>query len=121
MRKWAFVVGALLFTACALVQINDPDPIGWIALYGVVAAVCIANLKWRLPRIIWLFTATIAFIWAVLLIPGARAAEFSMDHEVPRELGGLALVIVWSLFGYVQGLGAAVASAGAKARTAQTK
>ena len=29
----------LLFIVFAYVQLNDPDPLGWVALYGILAAV----------------------------------------------------------------------------------
>ena len=31
---------ALMFLAFAIVQINDPDPIHWVLIYGAMVAVC---------------------------------------------------------------------------------
>ena len=45
----------VLFTLFTLVQINDPDPLVWCAIYGSVAIVClVANYK-KVPKLlIWL-------------------------------------------------------------------
>lgn len=32
---------AVMFVVFAFVQINDPDPVGWILIYGVMAVACI--------------------------------------------------------------------------------
>lgn len=39
--KFVNLLLALMFLAFAFVQINDPDPIHWILIYGAMAVVCI--------------------------------------------------------------------------------
>ena len=35
------LVLAVMFVAFAFVQINDPDPVVWISIYGILAVTCI--------------------------------------------------------------------------------
>ena len=98
-------VVATLFMISAAVQLNDPDPVGWTAIYGSAAAVC---LVWRSSRHAWLLAGSVgmvALIWAATLTPAL--AEFrlgdlfrSMKAETPtieqsRELLGLLMVFGW--------------------------
>jgi hypothetical protein len=39
--KFVNLLLALMFLVFAFLQINDPDPIAWILIYGAMAAVCI--------------------------------------------------------------------------------
>jgi Transmembrane family 220, helix len=39
--KGVFILLFLMFMAFAFVQINDPDPVIWILMYGAMAIVCI--------------------------------------------------------------------------------
>lgn len=98
---------ALLLLAFALVQLNDPDPIGWTAIYGASAAVSLAFAR-RRPVGRWAATlAAIAAVWALMLAPEAlrvQRAELGQhmdvmrpEIEVARELGGLSIVLVWML------------------------
>ena len=49
MRRVLLIVAAMAFVACAAVQLNDPDPEGWIALYGGAAAAALLTNEER-PR-----------------------------------------------------------------------
>lgn len=98
-----FLVAYLL---SALVQYNDPDPWGWIAIYLAAAAMCIAWFRRRLPRWAPTLLLVASLLWIGSLLPAlGRAslddifASVSMQTravEEAREIGGLALVAIWS-------------------------
>jgi hypothetical protein len=101
---------AVLFSLCVGLQINDPDPVEWMAMYGA-AAVSSAVL----PARRWLaigaaVTGLVAAAWgAYLLHQVLDVLEFSdlvmkMDEkggavEVGREAAGLGLVAGFMLGG----------------------
>lgn len=92
----AHAVAAALFTASAVVQLNDPDPVLWVLFYGVAATVSAvaAHGRWSplfapaallslgLPSAVWLLAA---------LPPQPGLAR----TELAREAGGLLLVSAW--------------------------
>ena len=102
----------LMFVAFLLsvaVQYNDPDPFGWIAIYGAAAACCVLAIKgsrrgW-LPALVGLA----ALLWIGFSIPLLINAEDSvvwadvfgqptmktLAVELTREIGGLGIVLVW--------------------------
>ncbi len=96
------------FLLSAVVQYNDPDPLRWIAMYllAVVAAAWPPGSRLALG-----LTATagiVATVWCLFVLPEAMAvtgmgdvvAAMSPDRprtEAARELGGLLLVVVWSV------------------------
>lgn len=99
-------VFALLFLIAAVLQYNDPDPMGWMAIYVGAAASCLIALirpKQLAPPLVVL---GIAVVWAAILMPEAlaigeiaRIAE-SMKAtqpgiEIMREVLGLCIVAVW--------------------------
>lgn len=49
MRILNFIL-ALMFLAFAFVQINDPDPVVWILIYGAMATLCIMAIFKYYPR-----------------------------------------------------------------------
>ena len=96
----------LLFTFGAVVQVNDPDPARWIAVYALAAATCLLSLlrrlHWTLPAL--LGAATLA--WAATLAPGVLgrvpfgemfgAFEMrSVGVEESREMYGLLIIAAW--------------------------
>ena len=96
----------LAFAASVIVQLNDPDPLGWMAIYGVAAAVCGLELKRRTR--VWLpaLLAAVALAWAATIAPrvlgkvpfGAMFEAFEMKDlavEESREMYGLLLIGVW--------------------------
>lgn len=68
-----------MFLFFASLQINDPDPVVWILIYGAMAVVCVmAAFKYYLR---WLMIAQ-AFgyiIYCIILIPGVREWMASPD------------------------------------------
>ncbi|MCP4867625.1 MAG: hypothetical protein GY898_02770 [Proteobacteria bacterium] len=100
------VAMAGLLLLCAAAQWNDPDPLGWIAIYAAAAATSLAFVVmsgpiWRIALVI----GAIASVWAALLAPGASGIGISdlfgsmkassPEVEVARELLGLVISGLW--------------------------
>ena len=99
---------AVLFAYAASIQLNDPDPGRWIAVYGIAALISLLAV-FRPPRPIvpWVL-AVLALGWAATLVPGIyREAAFTGTEE-ERELVGLVIVAAWM---------GAVGAAGRRIRT----
>lgn len=99
----------LMFAFSAFVQINDPDPLLWIAIYVAAAVVCAVELRrrrtpwWAPPAV-----GVVALIWAGTIAPrvmgivpfGSMFEEFEMKDvrvEESREMYGLLIIAVWML------------------------
>ncbi len=100
------IILALLFVLFAYFQYNDPDPWMWIAIYGVVAVICIfAAFKKYNRWAILILLGGLGIYWAILLpdfvtwlgdgmptITGSMKAE-SEYIELVREFLGLLILI----------------------------
>ena len=110
-RPWLvganLVVAGLCVTA-AVLQLNDPDPLRWIALYLVAAAAGVAALHVRAGWRAALAVAALAAVWAAITwadVLGAVAAtdlwrkmsEQGGKVEAYREAAGLTIVAAWLL------------------------
>jgi hypothetical protein len=104
--RWANVVVLLAFVFSVLVQLNDPDSLIWIAIYGVAAAACGLELSGRGSVGLAGATAVFALAWAMQLadgvlgeVPfGAMFGDWEMQDpgiEEAREMYGLVIVAVW--------------------------
>lgn len=100
----AFLVA---FGLSAAVQFNDPDALAWIAIYLAAAGMCIAQLRHRQLRWLPPLLLGICLIWIATLLPdivGKVSLQEVFDSismktravEEAREIGGLALVALWS-------------------------
>ena len=97
----------LLFLFSAAVQVNDPDPLVWMAIYVAAAVVCGLEIRRRTPAWAPLALALVAILWAGTLharahdVPvSALFAEWEMRDlrvEEAREMYGLTIVGVWML------------------------
>jgi hypothetical protein len=98
-----YSVLALLFLFGAVVQYNDPDPLGWMAIYIAAAVACIAGALRRAT--VWLpaTIAVVALLWALTLAPRAFPnvqipelfAAWEMKNErveEGREMYGLLVI-----------------------------
>lgn len=94
----------LLFAFSVVVQVNDPDPLRWIAIYSAAALACLVSsqLHWTFPAAVGL----VALAWAATLAPSvignvpfrSMFEEFEMKNlaiEESREMYGLLLVAFW--------------------------
>src|SRR5687768_2545882 len=76
-RFWTLANGIMLlmFLFSATVQVNDPDPLVWMSIYGAAAAVCGLEMRRRAPAWAAAALALIALVWAGSL--------YYRAHEVP--------------------------------------
>jgi len=84
---------AALFGFCALLQINDPDPLPWFAIYACASGTAILSVFVRLPPVIYATVGTIAFTWIIFLLPAIIDAAAFTGTEEEREFAGLTLVV----------------------------
>ncbi len=70
MKKPFLLVVALLFAAFAYLNLNDPDPIAWVAAYGATAALFALAAFGRADRRAILVVAAAQFIWMCTMITG---------------------------------------------------
>lgn len=110
MVAWRVGNGAMaaLFAACAVLQLNDPDPVSWFVVYAAAAT---SSLLAATRSKAWLLaapTAAAAVIWAIALRASMTElapfstlfAEFEMRSvsiEETREVLGLGVVALWSV------------------------
>jgi hypothetical protein len=105
---WRAANGAMaaLFVFAAAVQLNDPDPLRWMAVYLAAAAACVLALLGRLPRFAPVAVGLAALAWAMLVSPhvlgrvgiGEMFGAWEMKDarvEEGREMYGLAIVAAW--------------------------
>jgi hypothetical protein len=96
----------VVFLFAVAVQYNDPDPLRWMAIYGLAALACSLWLARRLPRWIPVVVGIAALAWAMTLAPGVVGRvsvgelfqSYAMKSEAVeegREMGGLLIVAVW--------------------------
>ena len=72
----------LMFLLFAFVQINDPDPILWILIYGNMAVLCVLAM-FKMRFIYWLAATIVLYgIYAALLINGAWEWLQSPDRSL---------------------------------------
>lgn len=100
----AVMLSAFVFSV--VVQLNDPDPIAWVLIYGAAA---VASLLAMLGRGHWAPPAVVAVLagaWAASIAPrvvgevpfGDMFGAFEMESvaiEESREMYGLLIIAVW--------------------------
>jgi hypothetical protein len=99
---------AIMFLGFAFLQLNDPDPIHWILIYGAMAVVCIMAAFGRYYKIPMIVLAVLYIGYSIVFIPGVkewmaqedRSALFDdvakMEHlyiEESREFLGLMICV----------------------------
>jgi peptidoglycan/LPS O-acetylase OafA/YrhL len=95
---WRLANGILfvLFLASVAFQYNDPDPLIWMAIYGMAAALCVLAIRGRSPRLLAAATAAVALAWAATLAIRVIGKQSLLDSEEGREMLGLVIVGVWT-------------------------
>ena len=93
LRRLLLTLGLLGALACVVMQLNDPDPLRWMAVYGLTAALYAAALFGRGSPAIAGMLALGALLWALRIASRLDDATLALgfDSEELRELGGLAL------------------------------
>lgn len=107
--RFASYVMAALLAVCVALQVNDPDPLRWVLMYGAaMIAAALLPAKKRLVPVGYLVGA-IALVWAAYLLyavwgrmeVGDLASKMSEKGgavEEGRESGGLAIAGAWLVF-----------------------
>ena len=98
---------AALFALAVAVQFNDPDPAGWMAIYGAAMVVTIAiGRRGAVPVVAPLLVGGVALIWGLMwsvAVPTTATYAHLFDRwemknaavEEARETGGLLIVAAW--------------------------
>ena len=71
MRIFNFLLAGM-FLVFAFLQINDPDPVIWILIYGVMAVVCIMAMFEFYPRMVLLILAILYLVYSIYYFPGVK-------------------------------------------------
>ncbi len=104
--KVADALFLLMFVFSVVVQVNDPDPLAWMAMYGAAAIACLLSLLGRVPWWFAVLVGLVALGWAATLAPRVLGnvpflsmfAEFEMKDigvEESREMYGLLIIAGW--------------------------
>lgn len=73
---------ALMFVAFAFVQVNDPDPILWILIYGVMAVFSVmAIFEYYIPTFLYVLAVGYA-VYLIILFPGMMDWYNSPDRSL---------------------------------------
>lgn len=85
-----------LFILFALLQYNDPDPEIWMTWYFLAAAIHFAILHKKMPAIIVVLFALLAFVWSIVQWPDtfegfSQQVPHNIHVEEARESSGLLL------------------------------
>ncbi|MFZ5468005.1 MAG: transmembrane 220 family protein [Myxococcota bacterium] len=74
-KLWLTAQGvmALVLGVSAAVQLNDPDPVRWMAIYAAGAIACVLSIARRLPWFVSAAIGGVALAWAVTLAPAVIA------------------------------------------------
>jgi glucan phosphoethanolaminetransferase (alkaline phosphatase superfamily) len=96
----------LMFAFSVVVQVNDPDPVRWMLIYGAAALASLLafrrGLRWWFPALI----GVVALVWSASIAPRVLGqvpfrdmfAAFEMKNEgveESREMYGLLLLGLW--------------------------
>ena len=97
----AFAVAFLVF---AVLQLNDPDPIGWTAIYAVAGIACglgaVGRPAWPLAAAVGIVAGAWAASMAPSVVSGGKLRDLAgtmgpgSGAEEARELLGLLIVAV---------------------------
>ncbi len=102
------LVATFAFVASAMLQLNDPDPIAWVALYLAAAGACIAWHRGHAETKILTTFGAMTLLWAIGIVSLTEldvglwqaVSDWQMKEggsEEIREIGGLLLVTVWMI------------------------
>jgi hypothetical protein len=89
----------LIFILSAAVQYNDPDPLVWIAIYGLAALACLSVLINKTPHYYVFFVMAVGYLISAYLqwppqfegFVFEEVAMHSLNIELARESGGLVI------------------------------
>lgn len=98
-------IAFLLFATAVVVQYNDPDPLIWTLIYGLMAALSVTAVANRyFPRITAALALAylVAALWLSPNLLNTSLEAFSsvhmknLQHELVRETWGLLICFAWA-------------------------
>ncbi|MFZ6012410.1 MAG: transmembrane 220 family protein [Bacteroidota bacterium] len=72
MMKIVNIVLAVMFLVFAFLQLNDPDPVVWILVYGAMAAVCIMAAFRYYSKKFLLSLLVLYVAYSIVFLPGVQ-------------------------------------------------
>lgn len=84
-----------LFILSAVLQVNDPDPLIWIAVYLLAALYCFLYWWRRLRPYAAGFLSAGSLAWSAATLPLVAWDSPLWNSEEGRELMGLVLIFLW--------------------------
>lgn len=88
----------VLFVSWAGFQYNDPDPLIWIAVYGLAALGCLLFFLGQLPRHAGWAYVVLCLVGALYLLVRVIADNEFIFDEQGREMIGLLISAGWISF-----------------------
>ena len=82
----------VLFLFSCFVQLNDPDPLLWCALYGMAVVVSLCDLIFSLRKR-WIFFIQGSVYFCVMIFWMLSSWPWNIEEQ--REIGGLFLLAFW--------------------------
>ncbi|HET9053955.1 MAG TPA: transmembrane 220 family protein [Cyclobacteriaceae bacterium] len=80
--KYLSIFFALMFMAFAALQVNDPDPVLWILIYGVMAVISVMAIFEFFNRKLLIGLAVLFVVYLVILFPGVAEWFRQEDKSV---------------------------------------
>jgi hypothetical protein len=92
-----------MFGVFAMLQLNDPDPLAWLTVYGMLLVMVITSIFKPLPVMLSILTMLASLMGAIWLWPKdyrglSGNMNFSMEIELARESLGLVICAGASLY-----------------------
>jgi O-antigen ligase len=115
MFRVANLLALVAFTLSAVVQLNDPDPLRWMSIYGAAVLACLLDLvgraRWWVPAAV----GAAALAWSATIAPDVLGrvpfldmfGAWEMENagvERSREIYGLLIVAAWMAILAIRGL-----------------
>ncbi len=94
-----------MFGIAIVVQFNDPDPIFWVALYGLALLISVgALIDLPMPGVLWLVLGVYlaAAAWLSPNFANTSLEAFAavgmkgLEEELVRELWGMVICAIWT-------------------------
>lgn len=80
--KYLSIFFALMFIGFAALQVNDPDPIIWILIYGAMAVVSVMGIFDFYNRKLMIGLAVLFIVYMIILFPGVSEWFRQEDKSV---------------------------------------
>ena len=105
--RWLDFLASLVFISFAAVQINDPDALPWILIYGGTGALSLVSYLGHTPLILlnfWLLVCllpALPLLGDLFLAPLSSFSSFGMadrQAERARESMGILIAACWTVY-----------------------